>query len=549
MLYSQHKNRKEFKLNTFEELDLNANIKRAITDLGYVTPSPIQALAYPILLAEPTDFIGLAATGTGKTAAFGIPLLNRVEPAIRDVQGLILCPTRELALQVSKQIDLMGKYIGVKSVAIYGGASYGDQIRGLKQGASIVVATPGRLVDHVTRGTLNLKKVHTVILDEADEMISMGFKDDLETILKSAPRETSKIWLFSATMSSEVRRVADKYLRTPKVIQVNRTEVLSATVEQLYYATRESNKPDILCKIIDAAEDFYGLVFCQTKALVVDLTSYLSERGYKVDNLHGDKDQRSREATTQAFRDRRVQILICTDVASRGLDVKDVSHVINYSIPRELDSYVHRIGRTARSGKKGTAISLVTPSHRHLIGRLETMTKSKIKEGILPTRKDIGSKKVTAVLDKFNNQGAFSKAMELLDQSWKESLAKMTAEEVASRFLMMNFPDLFAAEGDRDRVTLGQSGMNGMPGAPRGEQRESRGGYGGGSRGGFGGGNGGSRGSYAGGSSRGPRGGNGDVDHKQKKTPPWKRTSYASSSSGGAGGPSRGGFSRPKRQD
>jgi len=426
-----------------------------IDALGFQKPTSIQEQALPILLGEPTDFIGLAATGTGKTAAFSIPLIEKLDPTVKAVQALILCPTRELALQVSGQIDLLGKKKNIRALPIYGGSNYKDQLNGLKRGVSVVVGTPGRVVDHILRGTLVLDKLTTLILDEADEMISMGFKDDMDVILGKAPKEQSKTWLFSATMSGDVRKVADRHLKNPKFVQVNRSEVLSTTVEQIFYACRDSNKPDILCKIIEAAHDFYGIVFCQTKLLVVDLTRYLSEQGYKVDNLHGDKDQRSREQTTQAFRDRRVKILICTDVAARGLDISDVTHVINYSIPRELESYVHRIGRTARGGKKGVAISLVTPSHRHLIMRLEKMTKSKIKEGVLPTRKDIGTKKVKKILSEFNGQVNFGRAQELLDPDWISSLAGMTVEEVAARFISMSFPSLFE-DKEREKHNLGQ---------------------------------------------------------------------------------------------
>lgn len=459
-------------MESFNELKLSPSLMRAITELGYEKPSPIQAEALPILLGEPTDFLGLAATGTGKTAAFAIPLLEKIDLSKRAVQALILCPTRELALQVAGQINLLGKYMGtsapkgsaaprrddgiareratgVRALPIYGGSDYGEQIRGLKAGASVVVGTPGRVVDHMERGTLKLDQLQTVILDEADEMISMGFKESLEFILGSTPRELSKIWLFSATMSSEVRRVADQYLRSPRQVQVNRTEMLSGTVEQFYYVTQESNKPEILCKLIDAAaEDFYGLVFCQTKSLVTDLTQYLTDRRYRVDSLHGDKDQNARERTMQAFRDRKVNLLICTDVASRGLDVKDVTHVINYSIPRELDSYVHRIGRTARSGKTGIAMNLVTASHKGLIGRIEKVTKSKMKEGKIPTRKDIGIKKISKILDKFQEQKSFVRAVELMSPAWKEAILEMKPEEVAARFLGMMLPEVFS---ERDR--------------------------------------------------------------------------------------------------
>jgi ATP-dependent RNA helicase DeaD len=438
-------------MQSFTELTLSPALLRAITDLGYETPSPIQAQALPILLGEPVDFLGLAGTGTGKTATFAIPLLERIEPKDKTVQALILCPTRELAVQVTGQIALLGKYKGARVVTLYGGASYNDQIHGLRQGATIVVGTPGRVIDHIDRGTLKLENLKVLVLDEADEMLSMGFKEDLEKVLEQAPRESSNVWLFSATMSREVRRVADTYLRTPKSVHVNRTEMLSAGVEQYYYPTMESNKPEILCKLIEAADDFYGLIFCQTKSLVADLTMYLNDRGYKVDCLHGDKDQTSRERTMQAFRDRKVRILVCTDVASRGLDVKDITHVINYSLPRELDSYVHRIGRTARSGKTGIAMNLVTASHRRLIFQIEQMTKTRMLEGRIPTRREIGAKKVASLLTPFQTQPLHTRALEILSEEWKTQLATMTPEEVAAHFITMMMPDIFNDGGGADK--------------------------------------------------------------------------------------------------
>lgn len=431
-------------MQTFNELNISPEILRAITDLGYEKPSPIQAESLPILLGEPTDFLGLAATGTGKTAAFAIPLLEKIDASQRTLQALILCPTRELAIQVAGQISIIGKHKGIQALPIYGGAGYGDQISGLKRGVQVVVGTPGRVIDHMERGTLRLNALKTVILDEADEMISMGFKEDLESILGNIPKGSSNIWLFSATMSSDVRKVADEYLTSPRQVQVNKTEMLPESIEQIYYPTQESNKPEVLCKLVDAADDFYGLVFCQTKALVTDLNQYLKGRNYRVDCLHGDMDQNARERTMKSFRDRKVNLLICTDVASRGLDVKDVTHVINYSIPRELDNYVHRIGRTARSGKTGFAMSLVTPSHRGLIGRIEKMTRRRMKEGKIPTRKEIGIKKVSQVLESLKKQETFSRAVDLMDTSWKEAAASMGSEEIAARFLTLMFPEVFS---------------------------------------------------------------------------------------------------------
>ncbi|MGK5085755.1 DEAD/DEAH box helicase [Bdellovibrionota bacterium FG-1] len=438
--------RNEKLLQSFNELGLSPLILRAVHELGYKTPSPIQAQALPILLGEPTDFLGLAATGTGKTAAFGIPLLEKIDLKKRAVQALILCPTRELALQVAGQINLLGKHKGVRALPIYGGSGYGEQLAGLKQGIPVVVGTPGRMVEHIERGRLCLDNLQTVVLDEADEMISMGFKDELETILKNVPEDSSNIWLFSATMGREVRKVADEYLRDPKQVQVNRTEMLAEGVEQLYYVTQESNKPEILCKLIEGADDFYGLIFCQTKHLVNDLTQYLINQGYRADCLHGDMDQSARERTMQGFRDRNVNLLVCTDVASRGLDVKDITHVVNYSIPRELDNYVHRIGRTARSGKTGYAMSLVTPSNRSLIPRIERMTKRRMSEGRVPSRKEIASRKVAKALEHFHAQDAktLERAKDLLSQPWRDALEKMGSDEVAGRFLAMMFQELLA---------------------------------------------------------------------------------------------------------
>lgn len=430
-------------MNDFSALKLSEALSRAIGELGFTTPTPIQAQALPMLLDGPTDFIGLAATGTGKTAAFGIPLLEKIDTHQKHVQGVILCPTRELALQVSGQISLIGKYKGVRTLPIYGGTGYEAQYEGLRRGAHIVVGTPGRIIDHINRKSLHLKDAKVVVLDEADEMISMGFKEDLEKILQATPRQSSHIWLFSATMSGEVRRVADTYLRKPKMAQANRTEMLSTTVEQIYYIVRESDKPEILCKLIELADEFYGLVFCQTKALVMDLTQYLAGKNYKVDCLHGDKSQNERERTMKAFRDKKISLLICTDVAARGLDVKELTHVINYSIPRELELYVHRIGRTARSGKAGIAISLVTPNTRSLVNRVEHMTKTRLKEGKIPGRKEVAAKKISRILTRFEEQKHFQKAMDLLGPEWERVAGHMTLAEVIGRFVAMLSPGAF----------------------------------------------------------------------------------------------------------
>jgi ATP-dependent RNA helicase DeaD len=429
----------------FENFNLSAPVLKAIAEMGYETPSPIQEQAIPMLLESPTDFMGLAGTGTGKTAAFGIPLVERIDTAKKGVQVLILCPTRELAVQVAGQISLLGKHKGVTAAAVYGGASFGDQVKALKKNPAIIVGTPGRVIDHLEKGTINLSQMDLLVLDEADEMISMGFKDELEMILEKAPLDTANIWLFSATMSREVRHVADHYLRSPKQVQVNKKEMLSENVSQIYYLTQESHKAEILCKV-------YGLIFCQTKSTVSELNDYLRQQGYKVDSLHGDMDQRERDKTMKAFRDRKVKMLVCTDVAARGLDVKDVTHVINHSLPRELDSYVHRIGRTARSGKSGLAISLVTPQTRRLIAKIEFLTKSKMEQAKIPTGKEVAAKKVSSLLAKFEGQDQHARASVLLNDEWKAALADKTPEEIVGRFLSILLPEVTAKVEKENRA-------------------------------------------------------------------------------------------------
>lgn len=427
----------------FSQYNIQPEILKAIEAMGFQEPTEIQKLSFPILLEKDTDFMGLAATGTGKTAAFGIPLLQKIDVHSKNVQALVMCPTRELALQVKEQIEALGRNKQVQVAAVYGGAGYAEQLRQLRSGAHIVVGTPGRLIDHLQRRSLDLSGIKTVVLDEADEMISMGFRDDLESILSATPREQSQMWFFSATMDRQVSKIADTFLRNPQQIQINRKEVLSDKMEQFYFMVRESDKFEITCKLIDTCESFYGIIFCQTKQLVTEVTNKLIEKGYKADSLHGDKDQNARERTMQAFRQRKAQILVCTDVASRGLDVKEVTHVINYSLPRELENYVHRIGRTARSGRSGIAWNLVTPSHRNLIGKIESITKSRMQEGKIPTRKEVAGKKLTQLFDQFQKQTSSARALEVLSPDWKESLTQLTNEEIVARFITMMMPELF----------------------------------------------------------------------------------------------------------
>ncbi len=436
-------------MQSFDELKLSPEMARSIVAMGFTVPTPIQAQTLPILLGSGTDFLGMAATGTGKTVAFGIPLIERMDTKKRVTQALVLCPTRELALQVTAELKLLGQFKGIDVEPIYGGTGYGDQLRSLRQGTRIIVATPGRLVDHLRQGALNLKEIRTVVLDEADEMISMGFKEDLEALLGKLPKGQANIWCFSATMSMALRRVANQYLQSPKVAHANREEMLSGTVKQLCYTVRDKNKPKGLCRLIDSADDFYGLIFCQTKALVTELTGYLTQHGYKADCLHGDKVQRDREKTLQAFRSRETTILVASDVAARGLDVKELTHVVNYSLPNDPEVYVHRIGRTARSGKEGLAISLVGPEQMYLLARVERLTRSKIEIGLLPGKNAVNAQKLSRLLSKFGVVSGHEKALLVLGEDWGKALKEMTGLEIAARFLSLMAPTIFE---DREKA-------------------------------------------------------------------------------------------------
>lgn len=390
----------------FEDLHIEQTILRAIEQLGFEEPSPIQASCIPHIL-DGNDLIGQAQTGTGKTAAFGIPLVQRVTSRAHHVQSIILTPTRELAIQVSGEIRRIAKYKGTKVLPIYGGQSIGHQIRALKQGVDIVIGTPGRVLDHIHRRTLKLQAIDTIVLDEADEMLDMGFIDDIEEVLRHIPAERQML-LFSATMSPDVLRLSKRYMNNAKRISVNRGDVTAPLVKQVYYKVLERNKLDGLCRILDCDDIELGIVFCRTKKGVDELADALQSRGYLAAGLHGDMNQVQRNRAMNDFRGGRVELLVATDVAARGIDVDNVSHVINYDIPQDAESYVHRIGRTGRAGKSGEAITLVTPREIKQLQLLQRATKSSLEPRNLPTPEEVAEK---------------------MQASWVEQLAHAIEEE------------------------------------------------------------------------------------------------------------------------
>lgn len=377
---------------TFEELNIRKEILKGILELGYELPTPIQAQAIPRLYAG-EDIIGQAQTGTGKTAAFGIPMLEKVNPRLKSPQILILTPTRELSMQVADEIRKFSRYLtGVRSIAIYGGQPIDRQIKALRQGVQVIVGTPGRLLDHINRRTLRLDKISGVVLDEGDQMLDMGFLDDIETILKETP-QTRQTVMFSATMPREIERIAKNYMKNYKKIKVVHKELTVPETAQYYFEVKPHEKLDALCRILDMENVDLGIIFCRTKRGVDELAESLQSRGHSVEGIHGDLKQSQRNRVMKKFRDGALDLLVATDVAARGLDIDDIDLVINYDIPEDFEYYVHRIGRTGRAGKKGLAYTLVTGRQIRTLKALEVYIKGKIKRKSIPTVNDIAEKK------------------------------------------------------------------------------------------------------------------------------------------------------------
>ena len=375
------------KLDEFRVLGLSESTLKALDEKGFETPTPIQALAIPALLNGERDVIGQAQTGTGKTAAFGLPILERVESG-KGVQALVLVPTRELAIQVT---DEMSSFKGNKKlsiISIYGGQSISEQLRRLKKGVEVVVGTPGRVLDHLGRGSLILDNLKYVILDEADEMLNMGFVDDIEEILQHAPEER-RMLLFSATMPQRIAKLAKHYMKDPELLKVENKQLTADLTDQIYFELRDSDRFDALTRIVDVEPDFYGLVFCRTKNQVDEVTQKLIERGYDADGLHGDISQALREKILRKFRNKHINVLVATDVAARGIDINELTHVINYSLPQDPESYVHRIGRTGRAGKEGTAITFITPSEYRQFVAMQRNVHVNIRKEKLPSANDV----------------------------------------------------------------------------------------------------------------------------------------------------------------
>ena len=383
----------------FEELCLDTRILRAVTEMGFEQASPIQAQAIPVAI-EGKDMIGQAQTGTGKTAAFGIPLLQRVDPHNKKLQAVVLCPTRELAIQVADEIRNLAKYMhGIKILPIYGGQDIVKQIRSLKNGTQLVIGTPGRVMDHMRRKTVKMDHIHTVVLDEADEMLNMGFRDDIETILSGVPEERQTV-LFSATMPKPILEITKKYQNHAELIKVTKKELTVPNIEQFYYEVKPKNKEEVLSRLLDIYSPNLSVVFCNTKKQVDNLVTALIGRGYFAAGLHGDLKQSQRDRVMQSFRTGKTEILVATDVAARGIDVDNVEAVFNYDLPQDEEYYVHRIGRTGRAGRGGHAFSFVSGKEMYKLKEIQRYCKTKIYAQKVPSINDVANTKMEHILAK-----------------------------------------------------------------------------------------------------------------------------------------------------
>ncbi|HEY0668745.1 MAG TPA: DEAD/DEAH box helicase [Sphingobacteriaceae bacterium] len=459
-------------MNPFSTLGIRHDIVNAITELGFENPTPIQEQAIPVLLSGSNDFVGLAQTGTGKTAAFGLPLLELLNFEEKYPQALILCPTRELCLQITSDIKKYSKNVkGVNVVAVYGGASISDQLREIKRGVQIVVATPGRMLDIINRKAIDFTRVQYVVLDEADEMLNMGFQEDIDQILSTTP-DTKKTWLFSATMPGEVRRIAKKYMTDPFELTMGTKNTGNVNIDHEYYIVKARDKYAAFKRIVDFNPEIFGIVFCRTKIETQEIAEALIKDGYNADSLHGDLSQQQRDKVMKRYRDRSLQLLIATDVAARGIDVNDVTHVINYSLPDEIENYTHRSGRTARAGKTGVSIAIINSKELGKIRQIERTIGKQFTKAEIPNGFDVCEKQLFALVHRVHNVAVNEEQIEQYIPRIMDEFQDLSKEEIIKKFASIEFnrfleyyqnaPDLNISADDRSfERDRGERGMRG----------------------------------------------------------------------------------------
>jgi ATP-dependent RNA helicase DeaD len=426
-------------MSTFEELGLQEKLLKSVDELGFTQPTPIQEKAIPVLLSGTKDLIGLAQTGTGKTAAFGLPLLQLIDIKHKHPQGLIICPTRELCLQIEKELEQFKKHLpGVHVVAVYGGSSISMQIRDIRRGVQIVVATPGRLIDLIERKAINLEEIKYVVLDEADEMLNMGFQDDIEFILQNTPQRDST-WLFSATMPPEIRKVSKKYMQSPVEITVGKVNTANKNIDHQFFVVSAPHRFEALKRLIDFNPGMYGIIFTRTKADAQEISEKLTREGYDIDALHGDLTQAQRNKVMDEFREKTLQLLIATDVAARGIDVQGITHVINYELPDDVEVYTHRSGRTGRAGKTGVCMSVVHSREVGRIRQIERMVQVPFHKLEIPSGKDVCRKQFFYFMDKLLQADISHGDYETYLPMLQEKFADISKDEVLKRVAALEF--------------------------------------------------------------------------------------------------------------
>ncbi len=439
-------------MKTFEELGVSAAIRRAIEELGFVQPMPVQEAVIPFLIEGQRDVIALAQTGTGKTAAFGIPLLQRIDTSRRETQALVLSPTRELCLQITDDIRDFAKYMeGVHVEAVYGGAAIEPQMRALRKGVNIIVATPGRLIDLKNRGFVHMEQVRTIVLDEADEMLNMGFSDSINEIFESLPEEHATL-MFSATMSREVEKVAKQYLKDYETIVVGSRNEGAENVNHIYYMVQAKDKYLALKRIVDYYPKIFAIIFCRTKLETQEIADKLIKDGYNAESLHGDLSQQQRDLTMQKFRQHLTQLLVATDVAARGLDVDDLTHVINFGLPDDIENYTHRSGRTGRAGKKGTSISIVHSKEKHKIRAIEKEIGKQFVEAEIPSAEEICKKQLYKVMDQIVKTDVDDEEIGPFMQDINRYFEYIDKEEIIKKIVSLEFGKFLAYYADAPEI-------------------------------------------------------------------------------------------------
>lgn len=453
---------------TFEELGVSEPLRKAVEELGFETPMPVQERVIPHLLNEDGDVVALAQTGTGKTAAFGLPVLQRLDPALDKPQALILSPTRELCLQIASDLADFSKYMpDIKVIPVYGGSSIQSQIRALKSGAQVIVATPGRLIDLINRGVVKLDDVHTVILDEADEMLNMGFLDSINEILDHVP-ENRKMLMFSATMPKEIARIANKYMRNPQEFVVGTRNEGAANVRHIYYMVNARDKYLALKRIADDSPNIYAIIFCRTRRDTQEIAENLIRDGYNADSLHGDLSQQQRDMVMQKFRDRVITLLVATDVAARGLDVDDLTHVINYGLPDDAAVYTHRSGRTGRAGKSGVSIAIIHSREKGRLREIERIIGKTFERKEVPTPEHIIEKQLFSLADRIERVEVDDNEMEKYLPGVMKKLGWLSSEDVIKRVLSLEFHRLLEYYKDAPKIDF----IDEKPAKPRKERKE-----------------------------------------------------------------------------